>query len=58
MAKWWPRGTASSIGATYLHVVIDPDVELPTSRGSKGYLGGFDADPAVASPPSAVQRHL
>src|SRR5262249_19047389 len=28
MANWWPPGTANSIGATYLHVVINPDVEL------------------------------
>jgi hypothetical protein len=27
-ANWWPPGTANSIGATYLHVVINPDVEI------------------------------
>lgn len=27
-ANWWPPGTANSIGATYLHVVINADVEL------------------------------
>jgi hypothetical protein len=27
-ANWWPPGTANSIGSTYLHVVINPDVEL------------------------------
>lgn len=27
-ANWWPSGTANSIGATYLHVVINPDVEI------------------------------
>jgi DinB superfamily len=27
-ANWWPPGTANSIGATYLHVVINTDVEL------------------------------
>ncbi len=26
--NWWPPGTANSIGATYLHVVINADVEL------------------------------
>ena len=26
-AYWWPPGTANSIGATYLHVVINTDVE-------------------------------
>ena len=28
VANWWPAGTANSIGATYLHVVINTDVEL------------------------------
>lgn len=28
MANWWPPGTANSIGATYLHVVINTDVEI------------------------------
>ena len=27
-ANWWPPGTANSIGATYLHVVINTDVEM------------------------------
>jgi hypothetical protein len=27
-ANWWPPGIANSIGATYLHVVINPDVEI------------------------------
>jgi DinB superfamily len=27
-ANWWPPGTANSIGATYLHVVINTDVEV------------------------------
>jgi hypothetical protein len=27
-ANWWPPGTANSIGATYLHVVINSDVEI------------------------------
>ena len=27
-ANWWPPGTANSIGATYLHVVINADVEV------------------------------
>jgi hypothetical protein len=27
-ANWWPTGTANSIGATYLHVVINTDVEI------------------------------
>src|SRR5436309_13820408 len=27
-ANGWPPGTANSIGATYLHVVINPDVEI------------------------------
>jgi hypothetical protein len=27
-ANWWPPGTANSIGATYLHVVINADVEI------------------------------
>ena len=27
-AKWWPPGTANSIGSTYLHVVINTDVEI------------------------------
>jgi hypothetical protein len=27
-ANWWPPGTANSIGASYLHVVINPDVEI------------------------------
>jgi|ERR1700681_3302430 len=27
-ANWWPPGSANSIGATYLHVVIYPDVEI------------------------------
>jgi hypothetical protein len=27
-ANWWPAGTANSIGATYLHVVINADVEI------------------------------
>jgi hypothetical protein len=27
-ANWWPAGTANSIAATYLHVVINPDVEI------------------------------
>ena len=27
-ANWWPPGTANSIGTTYLHVVINPDVEI------------------------------
>ena len=27
-AKWLPAGTANSIGATYIHVVINTDVEL------------------------------
>ena len=27
-ANWWPSGTANSIGATYLHVVINTDVEI------------------------------
>jgi DinB family protein len=27
-ANWWPPGTANSIGTTYLHVVINTDVEL------------------------------
>jgi hypothetical protein len=27
-ANWWPPGTANSIGATYLHVAINTDVEL------------------------------
>jgi hypothetical protein len=26
--NWWPPGSANSIGATYLHVVINADVEL------------------------------
>jgi hypothetical protein len=26
--NWWPPGTANSIGATYLHVVINADVEI------------------------------
>lgn len=28
LANWWPPGTANSIGATYLHVVINADVEI------------------------------
>jgi hypothetical protein len=27
-ANWWPPGTANSIATTYLHVVINTDVEL------------------------------
>ena len=27
-ANWWPTGTTNSIGATYLHVVINNDVEI------------------------------
>ena len=27
-ANWWPPGIANSIGTTYLHVVINPDVEI------------------------------
>lgn len=27
-ANWWPPGTANSIGAIYLHVVINTDVEV------------------------------
>jgi hypothetical protein len=27
-ANWWPSGVANSIGANYLHVVINPDVEI------------------------------
>ena len=27
-ANWWPPGNANSIGATYLHVVINTDVEI------------------------------
>jgi hypothetical protein len=27
-ANWWPPGSANSIGATYLHVVINTDVEI------------------------------
>jgi len=27
-ANWWPPGTANSIGAVYLHVVINTDVEI------------------------------
>jgi hypothetical protein len=27
-ANWWPHGTANSIGTTYLHVVINADVEV------------------------------
>jgi len=27
-ANWWPPGTANSIGATYLHVMINTDVEI------------------------------
>src|ERR1700730_11946131 len=27
-ANWWPPGTANSIGTTYLHVVINTDVEI------------------------------
>jgi hypothetical protein len=27
-ANWWPPGRANSIGAIYLHVVINPDVEI------------------------------
>src|SRR6266571_4953668 len=27
-ANWWPPGTANSIGAIYLHVVINTDVEI------------------------------
>ena len=27
-ANWWPPGTANSIEATYLHVVINADVEV------------------------------
>jgi hypothetical protein len=27
-ANWWPPGTANSIGSTYLHVVINTDVEI------------------------------
>jgi hypothetical protein len=27
-ANWLPPGTANSIGASYLHVVINPDVEI------------------------------
>ena len=27
-ANWWPPGTANSIGAGYLHTVINPDVEI------------------------------
>jgi hypothetical protein len=27
-ANWWPPGTANSIGATYLHVIINADLEL------------------------------
>jgi hypothetical protein len=27
-ANWWPPGTANSIGATYLHVVVNADVEI------------------------------
>ena len=27
-ANWWPPGTANSIGAIYLHVVINADVEI------------------------------
>jgi len=26
--NWWPPGTANSIGATYLHVVLNADVEM------------------------------
>jgi DinB superfamily len=28
LSNWWPPGTANSIGATYLHVVINTDVEI------------------------------
>jgi hypothetical protein len=27
-ANWWPPGTANSIGASYLHVVINADIEV------------------------------
>ena len=27
-ANWWPPGTANSIAATYLHVVLNTDVEI------------------------------
>jgi hypothetical protein len=27
-ANWWPAGTANSIGSTYVHVVINTDVEI------------------------------
>jgi hypothetical protein len=27
-ANWWPPGTANSVGSTYLHVVINTDVEV------------------------------
>jgi hypothetical protein len=27
-ANWWPPGTANSIGAVYLHIVINTDVEI------------------------------
>jgi hypothetical protein len=35
LANWWPPGTANSIGASYLHVVINADVELATLIGGR-----------------------
>jgi len=54
-ANWWPPGTANSIGATYLHVVINADVEInrlihhrePLVERRDGDVGqGFPYDPA------------
>jgi hypothetical protein len=48
-ANWWPPGTANSIGATYLHVVINPDVERPVdmSRAGLGIWTGSASSDAL-----------
>ncbi|RMH80597.1 MAG: DinB family protein [Actinomyces sp.] len=55
-ANWWPPGTANSIGATYLHVVINADVEVrrlvfdrvplveETFGGQVGQPGAYEPD--------------
>jgi hypothetical protein len=45
-ANWWPPGTANSIGTTYLHVVINTDVEInrlisTENRSSSRWGGGI-----------------
>ena len=54
-ANWWPPGTTNSIGASYLHVVINADVEINrlirqrvplVERDWEGEIGqGFSHDP-------------